>query len=76
MIKYKEKKVTITDKEKVSITCDKCKKEYLYKDDILEIQEFVFLRFIGGYGSIFGDGDEVDKHICQYCLKEWLDSWE
>ncbi len=34
--------------------CDRCKKE-INKNDIAEIQEVYSIRFIGGYGSIFGD---------------------
>ena len=49
--------------------CDKCKKEY---DDIMEIQEFVNVGFVGGFGSVFGDGTRVMADICQYCLKEML----
>ena len=52
------------------VKCDKCKKEY---NDIMEIQEFIKVRFVGGYSSIFGDGTRVMADICQYCLKEMLD---
>jgi len=51
------------------VKCDKCKKEY---NDIMEIQEFIKVRFVGGYSSIFGDGTRVMADICQYCLKEML----
>lgn len=55
--------------EVVSIVCDKCKKEY---SDELEIQEFLRIHIFGGYASVFGDGNETEADICQYCLKEWL----
>ena len=54
----------------LTVKCDKCKKEY---NNIMEIQEFVKVRFVGGYSSIFGDGTRVMADICQYCLKEMLD---
>jgi len=27
---------------------------------------------MGGYGSVFGDGVEVETVICQYCLHELI----
>jgi len=72
MIKYKNKKV----KRQIatSIICDVCKKEYSYKNDsdIFEIQEFQHINFIGGYGSVFGDGALMKLDICQHCIKEKL----
>lgn len=71
MIKYA---VEITSTQVPStIACDVCKKEYNYATDIMEIQEFQHLNFIGGYNSVFGDGAEITKDICQHCLKKWLD---
>lgn len=56
--------------EKVkSITCDICKKEY---DDILETQEFHYIHFTGGYGSIFSDDSMIECDICQHCLYEMI----
>ncbi len=55
-----------------SVTCDICGKTF---DDIFEIQEFHSIHFIGGYGSVFGDTDEFECDICQYCLKEKLGSY-
>jgi hypothetical protein len=54
-----------------SITCDKCGKEYDV-DDVLELQEFLHINFVGGYGSVFGDGYRIECDICQYCLKEMI----
>ena len=67
MIKYKKetKEIDIF----VSATCDKCKKEFT---DDMEIQEFLHIRDTGGYGSIFGDGENINFDICQYCLYGWL----
>jgi hypothetical protein len=52
----------------VSITCDVCKKTYAV-DNYIESQEFVPIRFTGGYGSIFGDELSYECDICQHCAK-------
>ena len=49
--------------------CDKCKKEI--SNDI-ELQETHSINFIGGYGSVFGDGNKVECDLCQNCLKELI----
>jgi len=66
-------KKTILSEDMVikSVTCDICKMEVL-ADNPLELQEFHHINFIGGFNSIFGDGDEVSCDICQHCLKEKL----
>lgn len=58
----------------VKCTCDICKREFDAGDTegMMEIQEFQFLRFTGGYSSVFGDDTEVEVDICQYCLKEFI----
>lgn len=71
---------TFEEKYTDTITCDICKKTYCYrkdemninKDDCMEIQEFHHIGFRGGYGSIFGDGNDVTCDICQHCLKSVL----
>ncbi|MCL0065920.1 hypothetical protein M1N79_03480 [Dehalococcoidia bacterium] len=72
MIKYK--KVTKTTEEISSVKCDKCGKEYDV-DDVFEVQEFHYISFWGGYGSIFGDGTKVECDICQHCLHEMISSF-
>lgn len=67
MAKIYEEKPTIV-KSLSAIKCDSCKKVF-DKDDVLEIQEFLSVDFIGGYGSVFGDGAEVKFDLCQHCLK-------
>jgi len=49
--------------------CDRCKKEV--SDDI-ELQEAYSIQFTGGYNSVFGDGDNINCNLCQYCLKELI----
>lgn len=56
-------------KEVDKIQCDRCK---ILFDDFIEIQEFLNIDFIGGYGSIFGDGSHVECDICQTCLQHLL----
>jgi hypothetical protein len=70
MIKYVEEKQIL--KIPMSITCDVCKKEYLYKKDIGEIEEFHHVDFVGGYSSVFGDDMRVACDICQHCLKNLI----
>lgn len=71
MIIYKKIQESKLAEIPISITCDVCKKEYFYdaddKSDI-EIQEFHCIRLTGGYGSMFGDGMEIECDICQHCL--------
>jgi hypothetical protein len=66
------KKITEFEEKKfVSITCDICGKVFV-PEDHMEIKEFHHIRFTGGYGSVFGDGDAIECDICQYCLKDFL----
>ena len=70
MKKYVEK--TNIDLEVSEIKCDICGNTYSTDvgQDVFEAQEFLQISFKGGYGSIFGDGSEVECEICQHCLKE------
>ena len=72
MKKYIE--INIAQSLVTSITCDVCKKTYLreYEPDIMEWQEMTLIKFTGGYGSVFGDGDTFELDICQHCLKAKL----
>jgi hypothetical protein len=67
MIKYETKQVE--QKIVKSITCDVCKQEYT---DTMDLQEFLIINFMGGYGSVFGDSNKVNGEICQKCVKELL----
>ena len=71
MIKDKIKTTKVKTRKVESYICDKCKKVFDI-EDYLEIQEFHMISFIGGYGSVFGDGSEVSCEICQYCLKDMI----
>jgi len=70
MINYETKKKLV--KEVVSVKCDKCGKDYSIEEDVFEIQEFHHIKFVGGYDSIFGDGNKVECDICQSCLFETI----
>lgn len=75
----KEQQTTTTKKVMVSVECDKCHTVYHEAEvdkgacinlrDTFEIEEFHHIDFVGGYGSIFGDGSRVQCDLCQHCLK-------
>ena len=54
-----------------AIVCDNCKTE-ISVDDVMEIQEVHTIRFVGGYSSVFGDGNQIECHLCQRCLYEMI----
>jgi hypothetical protein len=54
------------------LTCHKCKKTYNTDDHLFELQEFNIIDFVGGYGSVFGDGNRVVCNLCQKCLKKMI----
>lgn len=68
MIRYKG--VTKTIEEIAGVQCDRCRKEYDAPD--FETQEFLHIKFTGGYASIFGDGVEVECDLCQHCLHKMI----
>lgn len=53
-------------------TCNRCKTTH--KEDqepnFYEFQEMMHYEFVGGYGSIFGDGCKVKLTLCQNCQHE------
>ena len=55
-----------------SIKCDRCKTTY---SDMIELQEFHCIDYIGGYGSIFGDNMRIQCELCQYCLSEMIEGY-
>ena len=63
------KNIEITARELISTTCDICGET---DDDVMETQEYVYIHFVGGYNSVFGDGDEYECDICQNCLKNLI----
>jgi len=67
MIEYKTR--TFEEKVPDKITCDVCGKDI---ETMIDSQEALYINFVGGYGSVFGDGAIVNGEICQNCLKEIL----
>jgi hypothetical protein len=51
--------------------CDICKKTYR-EDDWQEVQEFIRIHQVCGFGSVFGDGITLSLNICQHCVKKLL----
>jgi hypothetical protein len=52
------------------VVCDRCHREMGPDKTDFELQERTAIRFRGGYGSVFGDGNLVEADICQNCLQE------
>lgn len=63
----------IQAEEVAEIVCDRCLKCFGRNDP--NYHEIQSLEFVGGYGSIFGDGMEVAIDLCPACLQETLGSW-
>lgn len=57
------------------VVCDRCHREMGAEKNDFELQERTAIRFRGGYGSVFGDGNLVEADICQHCLKEVLEKY-
>ncbi len=55
------------------LRCDRCGR--LSELGEAEFQEFVSIDLKAGYGSIFGDGNDVQVDLCQHCLKDALGPW-
>ena len=51
----------------VAIVCDKCSIR-VEQDDIMRFQEFLTVRYTGGFGSEhWGDGGGFVVHLCEKC---------
>ncbi|MDR7299502.1 NMD protein affecting ribosome stability and mRNA decay [Pelomonas aquatica] len=55
------------------IRCDRCGR--LAELGEVEFQDFVSIALKAGYASIFGDGNDVQIDLCQYCLRSSLGPW-
>jgi len=55
------------------IRCDRCGRQSELGE--VEFHESVSLELKAGYGSIFGDGNDVQIDLCQHCLKDLLGHW-
>jgi hypothetical protein len=56
-----------------SYICDRCGREAEAHGG--EAEELVSIDRVGGYCSIFGDGNRISVDICQHCLKDVLGEW-
>lgn len=54
----------------VELRCSVCDKDVTH--DPLEFQETIQISHMGGFGSVFGDGLEVNVDLCQHCFKKLL----
>lgn len=69
MKKFREKVV----QEISDYVCDRCGREAEAQGG--EAEEFISIERVGGYDSIFGDGNRISADICQHCLKDVLGEW-
>lgn len=73
LAKLKEKTMRQTRTKTIQediVVCDRCHHEMGPDSKDFELQERIAIRFRGGYGSVFGDGNLVEADICQNCLNE------
>lgn len=61
----------VKEEQITAYICDRCKKR-IEHDDWIERQEMLHWRMLGGYGSIFGDGNLITLDLCQACANEVL----
>ena len=55
------------------IRCDRCGRLFEHND--VEFHEAASIDLKAGYGSVFGDGNDVQIDLCQHCLKLTLGRW-
>ena len=71
MLEYENRMV----QEIVACTCDRCHRRMPCDDNDFEWQERLSIAFRGGYGSIFGDGNDISIDLCQRCVRDALGEW-
>lgn len=67
------KKIRRTTQILESITCDVCKTTH--STDEMYTDEFFSFNSIGGYTSVFGDGNQIEIDVCQDCFKKLLGNY-
>jgi hypothetical protein len=77
MRKYIEKQINKKEEVLITIGCDVCKKtidisDNLSMSDMIFKQEMKSFSFYGGYGSKFGDMNEVKFDICDKCFYDMI----
>lgn len=58
----------ITIKEIIKLTCDSCGEQATPSDYIFH--EFITINKRCGYGSIHGDGSQLNIDLCQQCFAD------
>jgi len=59
---------TVEEPMPLACICDRCGKS-ITPDAFIEWEEKQVIRFTGGYGSVFGDGTQVECDLCQSCVE-------
>lgn len=72
MIKFKTTIEEHEIKTPIVVICDKCLKECDPEKDTMEVQEFLHIKYTGGYGSVFGDESKIECDICQNCVRKLI----
>jgi hypothetical protein len=57
------------------LVCDRCGRQAELDDLDCEFHEFTSIQYKAGYGSVFGDGNNVEVDLCQHCVKDTLGEW-
>ena len=65
------KEVQKTFREFSGFVCNKCKAKY-DKDNYIEVDNSFVWDDVGGYGSLWGDGNYDEIVLCQICAYEGL----
>lgn len=74
MIHYKQEMAPI--QVETTYECDRCHRQASSsKDSWIVFNEFLLFDRIGGYGSVFGDGNRIQLDLCQECVKDVLGRW-
>jgi hypothetical protein len=60
---------TVTMQKVTTLVCDGCGLE-VNADGGYEFQEFISINHDCGYGSIHGDGNQIDIDLCQQCFAD------
>lgn len=64
------KEIQKTEEVVEGIRCDKCGKEKYYEISLFEVEEYVCLHGVGGFGSKIGDEVFWEIDLCEDCFLE------
>lgn len=65
---FKTVKKTVKIKELIEWKCSVCGLDLLENSD--ESEEVFVINEVGGFSSVFGDGNLISIDICQHCFKK------